>query len=181
MKDPYVILGVRPDATKEQIKTAFHRIAMETHPDKNGGDPVKTQKFRDATDAYHFLMDENERAAYDYYNKTQPQYSDDFYEAKTAEKKAESRRTEEEYHRAFMAEKEYIKELLLNIPIGLIGLAIGGGLTLISYLMADPGETYRVYYGPMLIGGIAVGKALLGIVSAIGRMVENWSDMKRGL
>ncbi|MCR5182520.1 MAG: J domain-containing protein [Clostridia bacterium] len=181
MRDPYEILGVKPDATEEQIKTAFHKIAMATHPDKNGGDPFKTQKFRDATDAYHFLMDENERAAYDYYNRMQPEYSDDFYEAKTAEKKAESRRTEEEYHRAFQREKECIRELLVNMLIGLVGLAIGGGLTLISYLMADPGEYYRVYYGPMIVGGIAVAKALIGIFSSIGRMVENWSDMRRGL
>lgn len=181
MKDPYEILGVKPNATEEQIKTAYHKIAMATHPDKNGGDPVKTQKFRDATDAYHFLMDDAERSAYDYYRRSQPQYSENFYEAKAAEKKNDSRRTEEEYHRAFMAEKEYIRQMLWNIPIGLIGLVIGGGLTLISYLMADPGESYRVYVGPMVVGGIAVAKALLGIFSAIGRMIENWSDMKRGL
>ena len=181
MKDPYEILGVKPNATEEQIKSAFHRIAMSTHPDKNGGDPAKTQKFRDATDAYHFLMDEDQRAAYDYYRRSQPQYSEGFYEAKAAEKKNESRRTEEEYRRAFQEGKECIRELLINILIGLAGLAIGGGLTLISYLMADPGGYYRVYYGPMVVGGIAVAKALLGIFGAVGRMVENWSDMKRGL
>lgn len=181
MRDPYEILGVKPEATEEQIKTAFHRIAMETHPDKNGGDPVKTQKFRDATDAYHFLMDENQRAAYDYYNRTQPEYSDDFYQSKTAEKKAESRRTEEEYHRAFEHEKECIRQVLRSLPLALAGLLIGGGLTLISYLMAEPGGTYRVFTGLIIAGGLALLKGLLDIWVSVRTILELRYEMKHRL
>ena len=181
MKDPYEILGVKPNATEEQIKSAFHKIAMSTHPDKNGGDPVKTQKFRDATDAYHFLMDDVQRAAYDYYRQTQPQYSDGFYEAKAQEKKEESRRTEEEYHRAFEREKECIRQVLRSIPLGLAGLIIGGGLTLISYLLAEPGGRYHVFYGLIFAGGFAVLKALLDIWVSVRTILELKYEMKHKL
>lgn len=60
-KDYYKILGVDKDASEDQIKKAFRRLAHEHHPDK-GGD---SQKFKDVNEAYQILGDKQKRAQYD--------------------------------------------------------------------------------------------------------------------
>lgn len=60
-KDYYAILGVKKDASEDEIKKAFRRLAHEHHPDK-GGDQ---QKFKDANEAYQILGDKTKRATYD--------------------------------------------------------------------------------------------------------------------
>jgi molecular chaperone DnaJ len=64
-KDYYDILGVGRDATSEEIKKAFRRIARATHPDANPGDPVAEARFRDAAEAYEVLSDPDRRRRYD--------------------------------------------------------------------------------------------------------------------
>ncbi len=61
MKDYYQILGVPEDATPEQIREAFYRLAHKYHPDK-GGDP---EKFKEINEAYQVLSDKEKRAQYD--------------------------------------------------------------------------------------------------------------------
>jgi molecular chaperone DnaJ len=60
-KDYYAILGVKKDASADELKKAFRRLAHEHHPDK-GGDAAK---FKDINEAYQILGDEKKRAAYD--------------------------------------------------------------------------------------------------------------------
>lgn len=60
-KDYYAILGVKKDATGDDIKKAFRRLAHEHHPDK-GGDQ---QKFKDINEAYQILGDQQKRSKYD--------------------------------------------------------------------------------------------------------------------
>lgn len=62
-KDYYQDLGIDKNATTEDVKAAFRRLAMEHHPDK-GGDP---EKFKKANEAYQVLSDESKRAQYDRY------------------------------------------------------------------------------------------------------------------
>lgn len=61
-KDYYEILGVQKNASKDEIKKAFHRLALKYHPDKNNGDD---KKFKEANEAYQVLSDEQKRSRYD--------------------------------------------------------------------------------------------------------------------
>jgi molecular chaperone DnaJ len=62
MKDYYKTLGVGKNATKDEIKKAFYKLAHEHHPDKNKGDD---KKFKEVNEAYQVLSDEKKRAHYD--------------------------------------------------------------------------------------------------------------------
>jgi molecular chaperone DnaJ len=64
-RDYYRVLGVDRSATTEEIKKAFRRIARETHPDANSGDPVLEARFRDAAEAYEVLSDPDRRRRHD--------------------------------------------------------------------------------------------------------------------
>ncbi len=64
IKDYYRILGVDRNATKEEIKKAYRRLAKEWHPDVNP-DPRAKEVFRDINEAYHVLSDEGRRSEYD--------------------------------------------------------------------------------------------------------------------
>ena len=57
MRDPHTILGVPRNATPEQIKAAYRRLAWELHPDRCGGDRAKEERMKDVTWAYQQLGD----------------------------------------------------------------------------------------------------------------------------
>lgn len=63
--DPYAALGVKKTATQEEIKTAYKRIARESHPDLNPGDPKAAERFKKAAAAWDLLKDPEQRARYD--------------------------------------------------------------------------------------------------------------------
>lgn len=65
MRDPYEVLGVRRDATQQEIKKTFHRLARELHPDTDPDNPWAESKFKEITAAYDMLSDPKQRAAYD--------------------------------------------------------------------------------------------------------------------
>ena len=65
MRDYYEILGLARDADGEAIKKAYRKLALQHHPDRNGGDKVAEEKFKEATEAYEVLKDAQKRAAYD--------------------------------------------------------------------------------------------------------------------
>lgn len=64
-RDYYQMLGIGRDSTTEEIKKAFRRIARETHPDANPGNPVAESRFREAAEAYEVLVDPERRRRYD--------------------------------------------------------------------------------------------------------------------
>jgi len=64
-RDYYEILGVARTATDSQIKTAYRKLAMECHPDRNPGDHAAEEKFKEAAEAYAILSDADKRSKYD--------------------------------------------------------------------------------------------------------------------
>ena len=65
MRDYYEILGVDRGATPEEIKKAYRKLAVQYHPDKNPGDKVAEEKFKEASNAYSVLSDADKRRVYD--------------------------------------------------------------------------------------------------------------------
>ena len=64
-RDFYEILGVNRNATNDEIKSNYRKMAMKYHPDRNPGDKEAEDKFKEAAEAYEVLMDPNKRARYD--------------------------------------------------------------------------------------------------------------------
>ncbi|KAF9459436.1 hypothetical protein BDZ94DRAFT_1171694 [Collybia nuda] len=71
-KDPYKVLGVKPDATAAEIKKTYFSLARKYHPDTNP-DKGARDKFVEIQDAYDILKDEKKRATYDQYGSTSQQ------------------------------------------------------------------------------------------------------------
>src|SRR5271154_3076032 len=65
MRDYYEILGVERGADDAGLKSAFRKMAMEHHPDRNGGCEDSSAKFKEINEAYSVLSDGQKRAAYD--------------------------------------------------------------------------------------------------------------------
>lgn len=65
MHDPYATLGVQPDASLADIRRAWRRIALETHPDRHPGDDTRERRFKEAAAAWDLLSDPARRARYD--------------------------------------------------------------------------------------------------------------------
>lgn len=63
--DYYEVLGVSPDASSEEIKRAFRRLAREHHPDATGGNPDSERRYKEISEAYAVLSDPGKRREYD--------------------------------------------------------------------------------------------------------------------
>ncbi len=66
-RDFYDVLGVDRSVNDKDLKSAFRKLAMQYHPDRNQGDAEAESKFREATEAYEVLKDPQTRSAYDQY------------------------------------------------------------------------------------------------------------------
>jgi len=65
--DYYEVLGVSREASDTELKSAYRKLALKYHPDRNPGDHVSEEKFREVSEAYQVLCDADKRAAYDRY------------------------------------------------------------------------------------------------------------------
>ncbi len=66
-RDYYEVLGVQKGASKDEIKKGYRKLAVQYHPDKNPGDHTAEEKFKEATEAYEVLSDDQKRQIYDQY------------------------------------------------------------------------------------------------------------------
>ncbi|HQW19197.1 MAG TPA: molecular chaperone DnaJ [Rhodocyclaceae bacterium] len=64
-RDYYEILGINRDATEDEIKKAYRKLAMKYHPDRNPDNPKAEEQFKEAKNAYEILSDTQKRSAYD--------------------------------------------------------------------------------------------------------------------
>ena len=66
-RDYYEVLGVGKNATPDELKKAYRKLAMQYHPDRNPGDKEAEEKFKEAAEAYEVLSNPDKRARYDQY------------------------------------------------------------------------------------------------------------------
>jgi len=71
-RDYYEVLGVERSATLDDIKKAYRQLALKYHPDKNPGDSASEESFKEATEAYEVLKDEQKRNSYDRFGHQAP-------------------------------------------------------------------------------------------------------------
>ncbi|HUR11154.1 MAG TPA: molecular chaperone DnaJ [Flavitalea sp.] len=64
-RDYYDILGVAKDASPDELKKAYRKVAMQFHPDRNPGDKAAEEKFKEAAEAYEILSDSDKKSQYD--------------------------------------------------------------------------------------------------------------------
>ncbi len=66
-RDYYEVLGLKREATEQEVKSAYRKLAVKYHPDKNPGDKEAEEKFKEAAEAYSVLSDPEKRDRYDRY------------------------------------------------------------------------------------------------------------------
>src|SRR6516164_1103730 len=71
-RDYYESLGVKRDASDDEIKKAYRKLARQHHPDRNPGDKQAEAKFKEVQEAYDVLSDKTKRANYDRFGTAEP-------------------------------------------------------------------------------------------------------------
>ncbi|MDP6929486.1 MAG: DnaJ domain-containing protein, partial [Planctomycetota bacterium] len=66
-RDYYDVLGISRGSSEDEIKSAYRKLALENHPDRNPDNAEAERRFKEAADAYAVLSDDGKRKAYDQY------------------------------------------------------------------------------------------------------------------
>src|SRR4030042_332686 len=78
-RDYYEVLGVDKNASADDIKKAYRKLAMKYHPDRNPGDKDAEEKFKEAAEAYEVLRDTDKKAKYDRFGHSGLKSGQDFH------------------------------------------------------------------------------------------------------
>lgn len=79
-RDYYEILGLQRNASVDDIKKTYRKLAMQFHPDRNPGNKESEEKFKEATEAYEVLSDPDKRARYDRFGHEGVRQGTDFHD-----------------------------------------------------------------------------------------------------
>ncbi|MBN2222434.1 MAG: DnaJ domain-containing protein, partial [Vallitaleaceae bacterium] len=69
-RDYYKVLGVKKDASQDEIKKAYRKLALQYHPDRNQSNKEAEEKFKEVSEAYAVLSDQKKRQEYDNFGHT---------------------------------------------------------------------------------------------------------------
>ena len=75
LRNPYEVLGISPSADAAELKSAYRRLALRYHPDRNPGDKEAEERFKEISEAYATLRDPETRSRFDRFGSTRPQAS----------------------------------------------------------------------------------------------------------
>ena len=175
MKDHYETLGVSRDASAEEIKSAYRKLAMKYHPDRNQGNASAEEKFKEISAAYDVLGDEEKRRSYDF-SRTQQTYSSSYGSAYGANRHGFSSEYEEDpfwqwqnggfsgnsggSRRYYYYANEAQKPSKTGFADNLADLVGGGIMAFFGYFLI------RLWFIPFL-PIIGIGLAVSGAVKAI--------------
>ena len=78
-KDYYSVLGVDKNASEDEIKSAYRKLAKKYHPDLNKDNPEAAEKFKEVNEAYEVLSDKQKRSNYDQFGSADGANFSDFF------------------------------------------------------------------------------------------------------
>ncbi|MBE0451890.1 MAG: DnaJ domain-containing protein [Clostridia bacterium] len=183
MKNLYDVLGVSEDATEVEIKSAFRRLAKETHPDINGNNPNLIKKFHEITEAYSVLVNPESRSEYNEALNSKLNYDSSQYETEydynVFEAKSVNEQIIREYilmiHKQVMPYKDKASRAMM---IGLAWLFGGIFVSYFSYTNAmQNGGQYYVLYGAIFFGGIQAVRGLIAYSQINGAVEQTENEM----
>ena len=114
-KDYYAVLGVKKTASANEIKKKFRQLALKYHPDRNQGNKAAEAKFKEISEAYDVLSDEDKRAKYDRFGQYW-QHGEPKYTTRSNETSTSTKNTNTDFNRTDFSQygnfEEFINELL---------------------------------------------------------------------
>jgi curved DNA-binding protein CbpA len=134
MADYYEILGIDRTADSTQIRTAYKRLAMKYHPDRNQGDKEAEENFKNINEAYHVLSDPLKKSRYDarlYAYITTPHYTDHYW--REAQRNRYYQWKQQKQDQRYRFDKEYFKIQGLAFLVFIIISGFCFGLVRTSY------------------------------------------------
>lgn len=179
MKNPYEVLGIPASASDTDIKSAFRRLAKETHPDLNGNDAQKTQRFREVAEAYAILSDPIKRSYWEENNRQQQVC--DGPTAYDRDVRMTAADIERYIHALYEEVKPYKDAAKRSAWAGLAWLIGGLVVTFGSYAAAvsSGGGTYVITWGAILFGGIQAIRSFANYAKISNAVSEAEAEMWR--
>jgi curved DNA-binding protein CbpA len=110
LKDYYYILGIKQGASSQEIKSAYRKLAVKFHPDKNDGDKFFEERFKDIQEAYSILSHERKRRQYD--SQLRGDKTEGFDDSILRKYEEELEKKEEEIKRRYQTPEQRAKEEL---------------------------------------------------------------------
>ncbi len=178
MKNPYDVLGIPASASSVDVKSAFRRLAKETHPDLNGNDPQKTQRFREVAEAYAILSDPMNRSYWEENNRQQQTYGSGPYPYER-DVRMTAADIERYIHALYEEVQPYKDAAKRSAGAGAAWLIGGIVVTFGSYAAAvsNGGGTYVITWGAIIFGGIQAIRSFAHYVKINNAVSEAEAEM----